>query len=187
MSRRKRPTDEYLQAAKRLAQIIPSLKKYKKRKTLKPAEKSAIARREKQLRYADHLIPLSPKQYESLKHQAIAPGIHALQLRNTSPDAKFRMVGRDFIVTSNGREFLYWRLDIRRKREKRTSTEQSRINKRSAKLLKTAAETAFTNLVGAFQIEHVVELAKRAFEKESSPDILMGRKRTGWRRVSQSK
>lgn len=44
MSKQKIPVESYLRDAKALARKFPSLKKYRRRKTLKPAEKAAIAR-----------------------------------------------------------------------------------------------------------------------------------------------
>lgn len=173
-SRKKRPTAEYLAAAKRLAKLIPSLKKYRRAKDLTPQQKSAIARREKQMRYADHLIPLTPKQAKKFAKQLFAPGIHAIQLRNTAPDAKIRLFGRDFIVTSNGRDFLYWRLPIRAKRNPdKTLAEDKSINKRSQRLLKEAAEKALTNIRGAFPVEQIAELAQKAFKKIKVKQIFL--------------
>src|SRR5690606_39614232 len=43
-NKKKQPAESYLRDAKALKRLFPSLKKYDRRKTLKPAEKAAIAR-----------------------------------------------------------------------------------------------------------------------------------------------
>lgn len=167
MSRRtKRPTKEYLDAAKRLSKFVPSLKKYRKVKELTRWEKAAIRRREKQLRYADHLIPLTAKQAKTFKRQLFAAGVHAIQLRNTAPDAKIKIFGRDMIVSSNGRQFLYWKLPIRSKRIlDKTPAQNAAINKRSQRVLKEAANIALNKGIGSFPIEQIADLASKAFKK----------------------
>ena len=173
-SRKKRPTTEYLAVARKFAKLIPSLKKYRRAKELTPQQKSAIARREKQMRYADHLIPLTPKQAKKFKRQLFAPGINAIQLRNTAPDAKLKLFGKDFIVTSNGRDFLYWRLPIRAKRNpEKTLRQDKSINERSQRILKEAAEKALGNIRGAFPVEQIAELAQRAFKKMKVNQIFL--------------
>jgi hypothetical protein len=68
--RKTRPESDYINSAKRLAAFVPSLKKYKRRKRLKPQEKSAIARREKQLHYfTTRLAPLSKKDARIAKRK----------------------------------------------------------------------------------------------------------------------
>lgn len=147
MSRRqKRPTNEYLAAAKRLAKFVPALRKYKRRKTLKPSEKAAIARREKQLRYTDHLIPVNKKLAKKLKKQLVAPGVSAVQLRNTGKHTTIHSVNRDMMVTSNGRTWLYWTLD------------RDKVSNR--KKFEDAAEDAFDN---EFPTERIAELARKAY------------------------
>jgi hypothetical protein len=190
-----------LDAAKRLAQFAPALKKYRRRKRFTPHEKAAIAHKEKLLRYTDHLIPLTKKQYRELKDQAFIPtryfterqrekfrtgekkepvpyknnqGIFAIQLRNTSEHARIKKVKNDMIVTSNGRTFLYWKLPIHQPRNpKKTEKEDEQINKRSQKLLKEAAKKAFENVTGAFPIEQIAELAKRAFKSVKTKQVFL--------------
>lgn len=148
MSRQKRPTDSYILAAKRLAIFAPSLRRYKNRKKLKPAEKSAIARKEKILRFTDHLKPLTKKQARALKGKTFAPGVQAIQLRNTAPDAKVKVIDNDMFVTSNGRLWLYWKL--------------TRQDVKSKRLMNKAARVAFEM---QFPVERVAELARIAFKK----------------------
>lgn len=165
MSRTKRDTKEYLAAARKLAKFAPILSKYKRRKTLKPHEKGAIARKEKLLAFADHLIPLTKAQARELKDELYHPtyydkksatwksapnaaGVRAIQLRNTGDNTVIRKVRRDLMVTSNGRTYLYWRL--------------ARSAATTRKGMETAAAQAFEM---QFPIEQIEALARRAFEK----------------------
>lgn len=163
MSRKKkhRATSEYLEAAKRLMKFAPGLAKYKRRKTLTKYEKAAINRKEKVLRYVDHLIPLSKSQARKMKDQLFAPGVRAIKLKDTSPDAKIEKINKDMIVTSNGRTWLYWKL------EKLDTTQWKR---RRVKVFGQAAEQAFTN-PDAFPIEKIGLLAERAFKKVTTKQV----------------
>lgn len=144
----KRTDAEYVVIATRLAKFAPGLKKYKRRKKLNNGEKSAISHKEKILRYSDHLIPVTKKQAKKLKGLLLAPGVQAIQLRNTAPDAKIVKLRKDMVVTSNGRTFIYWRLE----------------NVKPAGM-KRAAKKIFTDFSETFQIEKLAELAQKAFKK----------------------
>ncbi len=145
----KRPDESYLQAAKQLANLVPKLKKYRKRKTLKPSEKSAIARREKQLRGVTDLHPVTKKQARKLKKKLFLPGIQAIRLRGVPEDAKIKISAKgDISLTYNKRRWIYWGLD--------------RDTVRSKRGMKNAGRDAF-NL--QFPIEKVADLAKAAFKK----------------------
>jgi hypothetical protein len=149
MSKQKRTASSYVESAKKLAKFAPALRKYKRRKTLTRWEKGAITRKEKLLQYhTEHLIPVTKKFARELKEQLFAPGVRAIELRNTAPNAKVRKVKQDLMVTSNGRTWLYWRLD--------------REDVKSKRGMKKAAEAAFNM---QFPIERVAELAGIAFEK----------------------
>lgn len=149
MSRRKkRLTSDYIASAKRLAKFAPSLKRYGHRLTLTRYEKSAIARKEKILRKVDQLIPVTKKQARLLKGDLYAPGIRAIQLRNTSAHAKIK-VKEDLIVTSNDRTWVYWKID----------KETARTKKDLAAVAKEAFEAKL------FPIEKVSKLAEIAFKK----------------------
>jgi hypothetical protein len=112
VSKQKRTAQSYLASAAKLRPFAPALKKYRRRKTLSPQEKGAISRKEKLLQFhTQHLIPVSKKLARELKNQLFAPGVRAVELRGTSANAKMRRVGKDMLVTSNGRTWLYWRLD----------------------------------------------------------------------------
>ena len=153
---KKRSTFEYLEIAKRLSKLAPGLKKYTRRKELNNGEKSAISHKEKILRYSDHLIPVSTKQAKKLKGLLFAPGVQAIQLRNTSPDAKIKKVGKDIVLTSNGRNFIYWRLENVKPRG-----------------MKKAADTVFNKFEATFQIEHIAALAQKAFKKFKPKQIFL--------------
>lgn len=149
MSKPKRPVASYLESAKKLARFAPGLKKYRRRKTLTPSEKGAITRKEKLLRYhIDTLIPVNKKVAKNCKQYLFAPGIRAIELRNTSANARIACVGDDILVTSNGRTWLYWRL--------------SREDVKTKRGMKKAAAAAFDM---QFPIERVAELAQIAFDK----------------------
>lgn len=166
MSKQKRETASYIESVKQLAKFAPSLKKYKRRKKLRPAEKGAITRKENLLRFhTQTLFPVNKKLAKELKGQLFAPGIHAIEFRNTAPNAKIHKVGQDLVLTSNGRTFLYWRLD--------------REDVKSTKGMAKAAAKAFdideyeeefgdnTEELppDLFPIERVAELAGLAFEQ----------------------
>lgn len=159
MSRRrkqKRPVTDYLQSAKSLSKFAPALKKYSKRKTLKPQEKAAIARKEKILRYAHHLIPVSKKTARKLKGKLFAPGIRAVQLNNTSDHAKVAVVNKELFVTSNGRDWLYWDVEGAKPAD-----------------MKRAATQAFTNVRDAFPIEKIAALVHKAFRKPTTREVYL--------------
>lgn len=170
MSKRKitRDTPDYLKSARELAKFSPQLKKYARRKTLKPAEKSAIARKERLLKFTEALIPLTPRQAAKLKPHLYQPetttksgkivrhkGFTAIQLRNTDSHAIIRSVSRNMLVTSNGRTWVYWALDDV-----------------SPKEIRDAGQEALEN-PEAYDIEKVMELAERAFETPETKAIAL--------------
>ena len=174
MSKPKRSVASYLESARELAQFVPSLKKYKRRKTLTPWEKSYIARWENIIRFTDHLIKLTEKQYQELKETCalfeptvaikkgpnkgklrVYKGIRAIQLRNTGKNVSIKKVNQNVIITSNGRIWVYWCLP---------STNKSVIRK--------AGEDAFTN-PDTYDIERVVELAKKAFDNPTTKGVFL--------------
>lgn len=152
MSKRKksaRSDAEFIASAKRLSKFVPGLRKYKRRKKLKPSEKSAITRRENQLRYVfDKLHFLTPKQAKKMRGKLYKPGVHAIELSGFAPGADVKVVGKNTTtVFSNGRRWILWPLD-------RTEVTQKRG-------MKGAAKRAFEQ---KYPIEIVKELAARAFK-----------------------
>lgn len=148
MSRRKRPTKDYIDTAKRLAAFVPSLKKYKRRKTLTRWEKAAITRYANKLKYTDHLVRLNKRQYEELKDYTPGYGVHAIQLRNTGANTKINFVQNNLFVTSNGRTYLYWHM--------------GRAAVKTESGMTKAARKAFER---QFPIQRIAELAQVAFEE----------------------
>lgn len=149
----KRTDKQWIQKAKELSKFAPGLKKYKlnmlyKGGKLNSGQKSAISHKEKILRFSDNLFPVSAKQAKKLKGLLFAPGVQAIQLRNTAPGAKIVRFKKDMVVTSNGRTFIYWRLESVKPRA-----------------MKKAAKQAFEEFTATFDIEQLAELAKKAFAK----------------------
>ncbi len=149
----RRSDKEWIDTARRLAKFAPGLKKYKTsllyhKGKLNNGQKSAISHKEKILRYSDHLISVSKKQAKNLKGLLFAPGVRAIQLRNTAPDARIIRLKKDMLVTSNGRSFIYWRL------------ENVKVGG-----MKKAAKKVFTEFNATFEIEQLAALAKKAFAK----------------------
>lgn len=193
MSRNKRETGSYLESAKELSRFIPSLKKYKKRKTLKPSEKSAIARKENILRDSytqlEDLIPVTKKQARELKDLLWQPEtliktgtrkgqtsrhhfVQALRLRNVGKDTHIiKKIDRNIYVVSNGRTWVYWKLPDTR-----------------PKTLLKAGQQLFEEFDGEepeefeerepvkpdeFDIERLIELAKQAFERPETKAVYL--------------
>jgi len=144
-----RPVKSYVDSARELAQFVPSLRKYRNRKTLKPSEKSAITRKEKLLKGVTNLFPLTKKQSRKFKGKTFAPGIRAIRLRNVEPEDKVIIHNNGDITIKEGKNiWLYWPLD--------------RETVRSRKGMKEAGTLAFEK---KFPIEIAADLAKKAFDK----------------------
>lgn len=148
----KRSDAEYIASAINLSALVPSLRGLKKRKKLKPAEKSRITRREKQLKGIplSSLFPVSPNQAKYLRGQLLFPGVQAIQLRNVPPNSRVKIRGKSISVDEeNGRKWLYWHL--------------SRATVRSKRKMNSAGKKAFENQL---PIELVSELAAHAFKTQ---------------------
>ena len=102
-----------MQSAKRLAQFAPSLRKYRRRKTLNRWEKAAIARKENKLKFTDQLFPLTATQSKKLKDKdaLVGGGIRAIRLRNTAAGASVRVARNKIEVKSAGRQWFYITID----------------------------------------------------------------------------
>lgn len=142
-----RSTDDYLASAKELSKIVPSLKKFKSRKTLRKSEKASIRRREKQLKNIPFLVPVSKVQAKKLgRRKLFLPGIQAIQLRNVEAGSKIKIKGKDIEVLQNAQHWIYWSLD--------------RKTVRSRRGMRDAGASAFNK---QFPIEKVSELTTAAF------------------------
>jgi len=148
--RRTRTTDDYLASAKQLSEYVPSLKKFKKRKTLRKSEKATIRRRERQLKSIPFLIPVTDKQAKRLgRRKLFKPGVQAIQLHSVPDNAKLRVSkSGDIEIGENGRRWLYWSID--------------KPDTRRKKGMKHAATLAFEKKL---PIERVSDLAAKAFAK----------------------
>lgn len=145
-----RSNADWVHVAEKLSKFAPGLKKYRRRKKLNSGEKSAIAHKEKILRYSENLIPIPARDRKKAlkeKWDLFAPGVFAMPLGNTGKDAKIIHVAKHMTVTSNGRTWVYWRLP---------NIETGAMEK--------AAEKAFTEFEATFDIEKLAKLAKKAFE-----------------------
>lgn len=153
-----RTVADYLASAKRMAPFAPSLRKYCRRKTLSPQEKSAITRKEKILRTAYNLKPVSKKLAKELKASLYAPGIRAVQFNNISPHAKIRRIKKDVLIESNGRDWLYWKLPDTSRQEFEDAAEDlfGEDDENDEQVEQRIIET--------FDIEKLEKLAKRAYQ-----------------------
>lgn len=171
----KRSDRSYVESARKIAHLVPSMKKYAKQhlKTarLTPSQKAAIAHKENLLRYAHHLIPVKGKTARELKDELFAPGINAIQLDHTNDTAKLIRVRKGLMLTNNGEQWLYWRLNA------------------APRNMKRGAEKAFGDLRAAFPMERIAALVKKAFDHSRASQVHMwttqGRVGEGFRSLKQ--
>lgn len=107
----------YVLAAKSLANVAPSLAKYKRRKKLKPAEKAAISRMERKINDITYkandgkgLIPVSKSQAKRLPKSAlIGGGIRALIPQNfLGSNQKISFAGGKLsMMAAEGRRYYF--------------------------------------------------------------------------------
>lgn len=149
-SRQKREraqSKSFVELAKKLALYVPSLKPIARKKKLTQAEKTKVTNFAKKLRYSRNLHPVTKAQAKKLKKQLYAPGVQAIQLDDVSSNAKLGTIGDDLLVTSNGRTWIYWKLD--------------RKTVRSKSGMRDAGSKAFAK---KFPIERIAEMAEKAFK-----------------------
>lgn len=160
---------DYLQSAKELSKLVPSLKKLGSRKTLfapfKPPKPGAkprtkeqirkaniriIRRREKQLQNIPFLVPVTIPQAKRLgRRKLFKPGVQAIQLRNVEPGTRFTINKRGDISVQDGEQhWIYWSLDRKAVRSRRGMRE--------------AGAQAFDK---QFPIEKVSDLTAAAFKQ----------------------
>lgn len=171
----RRSDRSYVESARKMANIVPSMKKYAKqhlkKAKLTASQKSAIAHKENLLRYSHHLIPVKGKTAKQLKDELFAPGINAIQLDHTNDSAKLIRVRKGLMLTNNGEQWLYWRLDA------------------ASRSIKRGAEKAFGDLRSAFPMERIAALVKKAFDHSRASQVHMwttqGRVGEGFRSLKQ--
>lgn len=186
----KRDNASYIQSAIKLSDYVPALKKYKRRKRLKPSEKGVVARWERRLKYVlPKLRPLTATQAKQLKDELFRPrlpiksgihegeyrsygGVRAIVLENTETKAEIHHIKKDLFITSNGRLWVYWKL-----------------NRYSELDMARAAKSAFTEVRQSFPLEKIAELAERAFEKLTTKEVYLwtinGRVGEGYKDLKQ--
>lgn len=165
----------YIESARAISKLAPGLKKYArmhlKTAKLTPAQKGAIAHKEKLLRYAHHLIPVKGKTARELKDKLFAPGINAIQLDHTNDHAKIRRVNNQIFVTNNGRMWLYWTLDAK------------------PSSMKRGAKKAFENPSTVFPMERIANLVDKAFKRPTTREVYLwaasGRVGSGFESLKQ--
>lgn len=148
-----RSTESYLYSADNLSKIVPSLKKFAKRKTLKKSEKATITRREKQLKNIPFLQPVTPKQAKQLgRRKMFLPGVQAIQLRGVDTDKgdkfKINRYGDIEVTKATGQRWIYWALD--------------RKTVRSRPGMREAGKDVFDKKL---PIEKVADITAEAFQK----------------------
>jgi hypothetical protein len=170
MARRKRDPQTYIDSAAELSPYVPKLKRFSRRKKLKPWEKSYIARIENIIRRSytniDDLHPVSKSQAKKLKGYLYEPEImvqsgpqrgqhrsykifQAMQFRNVGDDFRIdRVLDDKLIVRSNGRTWIYWKLP--------------RISKQ--RMIEAAEEVFEDTAPDDFNLERLAELAGEAFD-----------------------
>lgn len=148
--RERAASKQAIDTAKKLKDVVPSLKKLAKKKRLTAAEKGKITRYAKESRGAlSSLVPVSASYAKRHPDLIFKKGFQAIQFRNISSDAKVVPVGENVFIESNGRTFIYWKLHS--------------LNKRNVKKkLGDVAERAFTK---DFDPELLAALADKAFKE----------------------
>lgn len=198
MSKAKRATESYLESAKLLAPFVPSLRRYKRRKTLKPWQKAHIARYENWLRFQlGELKPVTKKQAKEFKNELYKPetqvkkgknkgsfvrhgGVQAVRFRNTGAKIKLKNLNKDtFVMNSNGRTWLYWRLN-----EGNTGdTKRQKLAKAGARIFTNVVykneetDEEFTGPdiddITGFDIEQIIEMSRHAFENPTTKAVYL--------------
>lgn len=116
MARARRTTSSYLGAVRANAQLVPSLRKYRRRKKLTRWEKAAITRAENKVRTAGGnagiLHPITEKQYRSLKDKSIivGNGVRAVRLRGIGPRSSVSVKDGEVVVKSGKRTWRFRRV-----------------------------------------------------------------------------
>ena len=109
---RNKPDSYYKREARRLAPLLDKPEKFREYSSaskLTPAQKAAITKKANLVRGESGIFKLTKTQAAKLPKDALlGPGIKAIRLRNTGPDARLRILkGGKMSVTSGGRKWVY--------------------------------------------------------------------------------
>ncbi len=136
----------YRETAKSLAKFVPELKPISRKSILSAQEKSRVTHFANVLKGVDHLVPVDAKTARKQKTKLYAKGVRAIQLKGVSNNAKLGIGGNDLLMTSNGKDWVFWAID-------RPSIKSH---------MQRAAERAF---LMQFPIEKLADLADVAFKE----------------------
>jgi hypothetical protein len=107
--------ETYLKAARELKQFAPKLKKFSRRKTLKPHEKSQISYYISKIgRTTQNLRALTKEERKNIpKSDWVSPSIPAMKVNQLDLEkAKFKATKRAIEITEdNGREWIFWSIN----------------------------------------------------------------------------
>lgn len=146
----KKQATAYKKLAKSLGKFSPDIGKLARKKRLTAADKQRISKRAKRLHNVTDLFRITGKGAKKFKQKfgdIFYPGTEAVRLRYASENATIKFVDDNLFLESNGRQWLYWRLN------------KSTVRNKDGKLV-SAAEKAFD---AQFPIEKVLALAERAY------------------------
>lgn len=196
LARRKRETESYLESIQILAPFIPSFKKYKKRKRLKPAEKSYIARIENILKQnytqINDLKPVSRSELKYSKDILYEPEtiiktgrrkgqkirhhfLRAQLMRNVGDDFKMKHFIKDmWIATDHGRTWIYWKLpDVRSPSMREAAKTAFSMQERAEEFNEAEEDDIPVVQPEGYDIDAVIELAREAFEIPSAKGVYL--------------
>ena len=171
MSKQKIPAESYLRDAKALKRLFPSLAKYGRRKTLRPAEKAAIARArnvfeitqlpnaDRPERYQNYTFPAHRKRSDASYIKA------AKRMADVAPAmAKYR--GRKELKPSEKAAIAY-----KEKRLRRVTSLEPISEKTANKLERTAKRIAGKKARVTFPIPGVRAIKLRNIETPDTPGV----------------
>lgn len=178
-------TDEqYRQKLEELKIFSPTLRKIShggRRKRFEPWQKGYIRKLSRKLMFHEQLVPIDMstkkkrREAEKMKELWYAPGIPAIRLDNTGVTGKIIPAGNQFFVVSNGRKWIYWRID-------------KPIRRTIKKKIIHQAKTAFTpdEFHSTFAIEKIADLAEEAFRLKKAIGVALWRKQGRSERIFES-
>lgn len=171
MSKQKIPAESYIRDAKALARLFPSLAKYKRRKTLRPAEKSAIARARNvfeitQLPNADRPEKYQHYTFPADRKRSDASYIKAARRMADVAPAMAKYKGRKQLTPSEKAAIAY-----KEKRLRRVTSLEPISEKTANKLERTAKRIAGKKARVTFPIPGVRAIKLRNVETGETPGV----------------